>query len=75
LSQTHSGKPGAIQRNPHPKGSLAFATWVCARLGGWTGYYGKPGPIVILSGWTNFQSIKHGAQLARNMGQKINQNV
>ena len=52
------------QKNPHPKGSLAFATWVCARLGGWTGYYGKPGPIVILSGWTEFQSLKHGAHLA-----------
>ncbi|WP_420587758.1 transposase [Marivita sp.] len=74
LSATLEGKTDR-QRNPHPKGSLAFATWVCARLGGWTGYYGKPGPIVILSGWTDFQSIKHGAQLARNMGQKINQNV
>ncbi len=52
------------QKNPHPKGSLAFASWVCARLGGWTGYYGKPGPIVILSGWTEFQSIKHGAYIA-----------
>jgi hypothetical protein len=52
------------QKNPHPRGSLAFATWVCARLGGWTGYYGKPGPIVILSGWTEFQSLKHGATLA-----------
>ncbi|MGL4962523.1 MAG: hypothetical protein ACRC67_14925, partial [Inquilinus sp.] len=31
------------QKNPHPKGSLAYAAWVCARLGGWTGYYGKPG--------------------------------
>ncbi|MDE2914172.1 MAG: hypothetical protein OXL68_14750 [Paracoccaceae bacterium] len=26
------------QKNPHPKGSLSFAAWVCARLGGWTGY-------------------------------------
>ena len=26
------------QKNPHPKGSLAYAAWVCARLGGWTGY-------------------------------------
>ena len=52
------------QKNPYPKGSLAFATWVCARLGGWTGYYGKPGPIVILRGWTEFQSLKHGATLA-----------
>lgn len=55
------------QKNPHPPGSLAFATWVCARLGGWTGYYGKPGPIVILRGWTAFQSLKHGAHLARTL--------
>lgn len=53
----------ARQKNPHPPGSLAFATWVCARLGGWTGYYGKPGPIVILRGWTEFQTLKHGAAL------------
>ena len=43
------------QKNPHPEGSLAYAAWICARLGGWTGYYGKPGPIVMLNGWTEFQ--------------------
>jgi hypothetical protein len=46
------------QKNPHPKGSLAFAAWVCARLGGWTGYYGKPGPIVMLQGWLQLQAAK-----------------
>jgi len=51
------------QKNPHPKGSLAYATWVFARLGGWTGYYGKPGPIVILRGLTEFHAIKHGWDL------------
>ena len=48
------------QKNPHPKGSLAYAAWVCARLGGWTGYYGKPGPIVMLNGWLDFQAAKRG---------------
>lgn len=48
------------QKNKHPRGSLAFAAWVCARLGGWTGYYGKPGPIVMLQGWKAFQQAKHG---------------
>jgi len=48
------------QKNPHPKGSLAFASWVFARLRGWTGYYGKPGPIVMLRGLTEFHAIKHG---------------
>jgi hypothetical protein len=48
------------QKNPHSKGSLAYAAWVCARLGGWNCYYGKPGPIVMLSGWLHFQQAKHG---------------
>jgi len=51
------------QKNPHPKGSLAYAGWVFARLGGWTGYYGKPGPIVMLRGLTQFHAIKHGWSL------------
>lgn len=51
------------QRNPHPKGSLAFAAWVIARLGGWTGYYGKPGPQVMRRGLQDFRAIKYGAAL------------
>ena len=47
VSATLEGKTEK-QKNPHRKGSLAFAAWVCARLGGWTGYYGKPGPVVML---------------------------
>lgn len=53
------------QKNPHPKGSLAYGTWVCARLGGWTGYYGKPGPIVVLNGFLRFKAISHGWRLGR----------
>lgn len=55
------------QKNPHPKGSLAYAAWVCARLGGWTGYYGKPGPIVMLRGLHQFRAIQHGWTLAQNV--------
>lgn len=55
------------QKNPHPKGSLAFAAWVCARLGGWTGYYGKPGPVVMLRGLYQFRAIQQGWSLARNV--------
>lgn len=40
----------ARQKNPHAKGTLAFAAWVIGRLGGWTGYYGKPGPKVMRRG-------------------------
>jgi Transposase DDE domain len=53
----------ARQKNPHPTGSLAFAAWVIARLGGWTGYYGKPGPQVMRRGLDDFQRIKYGANL------------
>lgn len=52
------------QRNRHPKGSLAFAAWVIGRLGGWTGYYGKPGPKVMRIGLAEFRAIKYGASLA-----------
>lgn len=51
------------QRNPNPKGSLAFGSWVIARLGGWTSYYGKPGPKVMRIGLTEFRAIKYGATL------------
>ena len=36
------------QKNPHPPGSLAFGTWVCARLGGWTGYSPMTRPNVLV---------------------------
>jgi hypothetical protein len=52
-----------LQKNPHPKGSLAFAAWVIARLGGWTGYYGKPGPKVMRRGLEDFCKIKFGTTL------------
>jgi hypothetical protein len=63
LSAKLEGKT-ARQKNPHPKGSLAFAAWVIARLGGWTGYYGKPGPRVTREGLNDFQRIKYGSALA-----------
>ena len=47
-----------VSKTPDAKGS--FAAWVFARLGGWTGYYGKPGPVVMLHGLVQFHPIKHG---------------
>ena len=51
------------QKNPYPKGTLAFAAWVIARLGGWTAYYGKPGPKVMRIGLEDFRRIKYGTTL------------
>lgn len=63
ISAQLAGKT-ARQCNPHPPGSLAFAAWVIARLGGWTGYYGKPGPKVMRIGLQEFHAIKYGTTLA-----------
>ena len=53
----------ARQKNPYPQGSLAFAAWVIARLGGWDGYYGKPGPKTMRLGLEDFHRIKFGSTL------------
>jgi hypothetical protein len=47
------------QKNPHPPDSLAFASWVIARLGGWKGLASQrpPGPITMKIGLQQFQSI------------------
>ena len=34
----------ARQKNPHATGSLAWLSWITARLGGWNCYYKPPGP-------------------------------
>jgi hypothetical protein len=62
VCQSLEGKT-AKQKNPYPQGTLAYAAWVFARLGGWSGYYGKPGPIIMLRGLTQFHAIKHGWSL------------
>ena len=55
----------ALQKNPHTPGTLAAATWVIARLGGWDGYPSsrKPGPITLLRGLNDFASIHFGRRL------------
>ncbi|MBV1696660.1 MAG: IS4 family transposase [Hyphomicrobiales bacterium] len=39
------------QRNPWPRGSLAWLAWIVARLGGWNCYYREPGPKTMANGW------------------------
>jgi Transposase DDE domain len=53
------------QKNPHPKLSLAWATWVIAKLGGWDGYAKSkpPGPITLRHGLEHFRSIARGWSL------------
>ncbi len=66
ICRTLEGKTDR-QKNPHPPGSLAYATWVCSRLGGWTGYYGKPGPIVIFQGIIALKAMIAGWKIAQNV--------
>jgi hypothetical protein len=38
------------QKNPHARGSLAWLSWIAARLGGWNCYYKPPGPKTMARG-------------------------
>ena len=52
----------ALQKNPHPSKSLAWAAWIVAKLGGWDGYPKSkpPGPITFRHGLEHFRSIAYG---------------
>ncbi|MGH3429015.1 MAG: IS4 family transposase [Mycobacteriales bacterium] len=64
LQRSLEGKTTA-QSNPHPKHSIAWLSWIIARLGGWTGYASErpPGPITMGRGWRRFEQIAHGWML------------
>lgn len=51
-----------LQKNPHPKQSLAWAAWIIGRLGGWDGYPSSkpPGPITLKHGLDYFHAIALG---------------
>ncbi len=64
LQRSLEGKT-AKQKNPHPKHSIGWLSWIIARLGGWTGYASErpPGPITMSRGWHRFEQIAHGWML------------
>lgn len=55
-----------LQKNPHPDNTLAWAAWIIAKLGGWTGYasHKPPGPITFHLGLARFQNFTAGWELA-----------
>jgi hypothetical protein len=57
------------QQNPSLPGSLAWAAWTIARLGGWTGYETdrSMGPITMRDGIERFNGIVDGYKLAKNV--------
>jgi hypothetical protein len=58
------------QRNPHPLSSLAHASWIIARLGGWNCYGKPPGPITMRRGMEQFHAIHRGHQLSQIIPQR-----
>ncbi len=55
------------QKNPYDKNSMAWVSWIIARLGGWNGYRSErpPGPIVMLRGLQRFEFQYEGWLLAQ----------
>jgi hypothetical protein len=53
------------QKNPHSKFTIAWLSWIIARLGGWTGYASErpPGPITMRRGWHRFEQMVQGWRL------------
>jgi len=63
ISPTLEGNT-ARQKNPHPPRSLAWLSWIVARLGGWNCYYKPPGPKTMRTGWTKLADRAEGYALA-----------
>lgn len=57
------------QQCPYKQGTLAWATWMIARLGGWSGYQceAKPGIKTMVIGLKEFESITLGWKLFQEM--------
>jgi Transposase DNA-binding len=56
-------------KNPFPKGQLAWASWIIARLGGWKANKNnrqrQPGPILLHRGLQKFDLIFQGWKIAQ----------
>jgi Transposase DDE domain len=54
----------ARQKNPYKPRSLAWLSWIVARLGGWNCYYKPPGPKTIRAGWNKLAAMAAGYSIA-----------
>jgi hypothetical protein len=65
IAPTVEGKT-AKQQNPYPKSSLAWAAWLIARIGGWSGYETQrpPGMPTFVRGLRQFDATFLGWKMA-----------
>jgi len=56
-------------KNPFPYRSIAWATWVIARMGGWKGYKSerKPGITTLWRGLNRFYDVYEGWELSKDV--------
>jgi hypothetical protein len=61
INKTMKGRT-ELQKNQHRPNTLAWAAWIIAKLGGWTGYasHRPPGPITFHMGMARFQILANG---------------
>jgi Transposase DDE domain len=64
INRTLKGRT-ELQKNHHRPNTLAWAAWIIAKLGGWTGYasHRPPGPITFHMGMARFQILVTGRAL------------
>jgi hypothetical protein len=55
------------QKNPHEIGSLAWLSWIAARLGGWNCYYKPPGPKTMKRGFDRLIDRIDGYNIAAGL--------
>jgi Transposase DDE domain len=69
LQQPHLEGRTAKQKNPHPVGSLAWASWIIARLGGWKGYASEspPGPLTMRHGLIRLEALGNAQATLRSV--------
>lgn len=69
LNKRNEGKTEKL-KNPYRPNSLKWATWIVARVGGWSGYKSQrpPGPITLKNGLDKFNQIYIGWMMAKDVG-------
>jgi hypothetical protein len=69
LNNKYEGKTQKL-KNPYKQTGIQWATWIIARLGGWSGYKSQrpPGPITLKNGLDKFNHVFMGWCIAIDVG-------